>query len=354
MKKLLYFTVIPAQFQLEFIKECNECQNEFEIIPVFLSNITEERVTWGKVNHNNSINYEINSLITIWRKCKPDIVSICFYFSKFSWILRSLCKFNNIPYIYGPSEKLIKRNYLFQKIKEKILWLMLKDSRGVVGIGKGAVEEFKRICNKPTINIPYCFNLDKLLENENKIVDKIRFIYSGRLVDFRNPLFTIKIFRKIVDLYGDKVELIISGKGPLYNNCIKLISELKLNKYVIWDNDYKDWYDIHNLYKKGNILLALQKYSGWGLIIQEAMAAGLGVVGSKYMEAVNTLIDDGVNGFSVDIFNENEVISKICRYLDNPDLIIEHGTMAKKHIKNYDVRILARQYMDFVKTLFYL
>ncbi len=351
MKRLLYLTVIPAPFQLEFINQCNECQKDFEIVPVFLSVITRDRLTWGYIDHINIIDYSILKLIKIWRDVKPDIVSICFYSTKFPWLLKALCIYNDVPYIYGPSEKLINRNFIVNMAKEKLLWLMLKDSKGMVGIGKGAVDEFKRICNKPVINVPYCFNMDRLLENENRIGEKIRFIYSGRLVDFRNPLFTIKIFRKIVDIYKNKVELIISGVGPLYDDCNKLISKLKLNEFVVWDNTYSDWHDIHNLYKKGNVLLALQKYSGWGLIIQEAMAAGLGIIGSKYMEAVNTLLEDGVNGFKVDL-NENQIIDRICKYVDNPDLIITHGRAAKEDVKNYDVRLMAKKYMEFVVDMY--
>jgi glycosyltransferase involved in cell wall biosynthesis len=351
MKRLLYITPVPSPFQIEFIKYCNTVQNKIEVIPVYITNLEKERITWGDFSNYDVINGSVKIFYKMWKRYKPDVVAMTGYANRISWLALSLCKAYKIPYIYGPSEKLIRRKFPLNKIKESIIGIFLSNARGIVGIGNGAVEEFRRIApDKPIINIPYSFSLEKLLKNENKIEGAVKFIYSGRLVDFRNPVFTIEVFASLVEKYDRKVHLIISGIGPLKENCIQKINDLGLNDYVTWDLGYKDWYDVHNLYSKGNVLLALQKYSGWGLIIQEAMAAGLGIIGSRYMEAVNTLMKDSINGFVVSL-NKDEIINKASIYIDNPEIIIKHGNRAKLDIQQYDVTRTSKEYMDFIISL---
>ncbi len=58
----------------------------------------------------------------------------------------------------------------------------------------------------------------------------------------------------------------------------------------------------------------------WGLVLVEAMSAGLPCISSIYAGATHDLIKDGVTGFAMDFSETEEVVDKVNWILENPEL----------------------------------
>lgn len=144
--------------------------------------------------------------------------------------------------------------------------------------------------------------------------------------------------------------MIISGKGSLYNDIIKLIEDLDLTNDVKWINNFSKWEEIHEIYKKAHILLCLQDYGGWGVIVQEAMAAGLIVVGSSGVDAVDQLIIDGYNGIYANLKDPNNIIDSIIDIANNPQLFNHIRINARNSIECNDVKFYAKKLSRFLKN----
>ena len=169
--------------------------------------------------------------------------------------------------------------------------------------------------------------------------NEINFLYCGRLVEFRNPIFVIKIFEQVLKKNKSNkiLKLFISGEGPLENECKQLISDLNIANNIVWMEKVNSWDEIPKIYNKIDILLALQNYSGWGMIIPEAMASGKAIISTNKMESSDTFIINGYNGFLVDINNKNEIESSILFYVDNFDKIYLHGMRSRQIIENFGI-----------------
>lgn len=69
----------------------------------------------------------------------------------------------------------------------------------------------------------------------------------------------------------------------------------------------------------------------WGLVVNEALAAGVPVMGSDYAQAVEELVRDGVNGWRFRPDGEEEVAAAVRRVLDTPtDLLHAMGAEARR------------------------
>ena len=53
----------------------------------------------------------------------------------------------------------------------------------------------------------------------------------------------------------------------------------------------------------------------WGLVVNEAMAAGLPVLLSRTVNAANDLLKDSVNGFGFDAFDTGDIARAILQYI---------------------------------------
>jgi glycosyltransferase involved in cell wall biosynthesis len=57
----------------------------------------------------------------------------------------------------------------------------------------------------------------------------------------------------------------------------------------------------------------------WGLVVNEAMAAGVPVLGSRYSQAVEELVDDGRTGWTFHPDRHDECVAAIDRALTAPE-----------------------------------
>lgn len=352
--KIIYITTIPSPFQIEFIKEANSQLYSGSIQFISERGISKERAHWKSENYGVILGAnKIREIRKIYHHLNPDILVLTSYHSFITiysviWAIK-----NKKKYFIGPCEQLFKTKwYLKDKLKHCLFKLISCKSQGIFGIGNQAVRLYQSLYNGSVINIPYCFNLSSLLnQTREALSEELVFLYSGRLEDFRNPLFTIDVFADFIELNPDrKIKLIISGQGSLYSKCLKLIEERGITNNIEWINEFKDWYDIHNLYFKAHVLLCLQKYSGWGIIIQEAMAAGMPVIASNTVTAADDLIINDYNGYLISINDRKRIIKNMQNFL-NPVIVEKFGERSREIIETIDVKKIAARFVSPINEL---
>lgn len=75
------------------------------------------------------------------------------------------------------------------------------------------------------------------------------------------------------------------------------------------------------------------KFDIWGLVLNEAMSAGLACIASVNGGSTHDLIQDGNTGFSCDFANIDDVVAKVNELLDNEELRNEIGRNARQLIE---------------------
>lgn len=356
MKKILYLTIIPNPFQYEFTNGVSKVlEGKAELIPVFEKANVSFRSHWGTQDFGIVLNEKNRRkhFGKILDEIKPDILIFTGYNSRLTlkgilWANR-----NKKDYYFGPHE-IIRPNktYLISRyLKHQYYRFLAKNCKGVATMGNQAIRDIANIYNGPIVNIPYSFDLGKLLAMNPPSLEEneLTFLFSGRLYDFRNPLLCIETFAKAKNKNPHKkIRLIISGTGPLEQDCLDLIEKRGITESVTWMNDFKNWYDIHNLYSHAHVLLALQFFGTWGLIIPEAMAAGLGIISTNTIQSADNLIINDYNGFLLTL-NEEQILDKMQKYIDNPDLVNIHGNLSKQIVKTIDLGNSAKNFCKLIE-----
>lgn len=356
--KVIYITEIPNPFQYEFTEGLKRHLGEQVTLNVVFENAAFEfRKHWrtplfGEVLRKDGKKKHFRDIL---KKFNPDLILFTRYNSLTTFIGVNWCKKHSKPFYFGPHEIINPENSGFLKRSLKRLYYryITSKSDGIATMGNQSIREISRNYRGVVINCPYTFSLQKLLDMRIPHYDDgVVFLYSGRLYDFRNPLLCITLFN-IIKLRNPnkKLSLIISGDGPLKSKCLDLIEKNDLTENVIWLNDFRDWYDIHNLYSNAHVLLALQHYGTWGIIIQEAMAAGLAIISSNLIQAADNLIVNDYNGFLVNL-NNSEILEKMQSYVDDPSLISLHGSRSKEIAKTVDLEKISLNYYNMIKSSF--
>ena len=133
-----------------------------------------------------------------------------------------------------------------------------------------------------------------------------RLLYPGRFVEIKGVLPFLEVLRKWGEAHADRVvDIDFVGEGPLE----RAIAEFPMPQNVRIKVFGKAEYDeLPAVYQTRGILVLPTLLDEWAMVVNEALASGMPVLGSRYAQAVEDLCIDGVNGwtFRPDVGNEME------------------------------------------------
>ena len=190
------------------------------------------------------------------------------------------------------------------------------------------------------INLTYYDILDIDKDYHNYV------IFIGRLVFYKNLDVVIYSFKEISQKLPE-AKLLVVGDGPMRNGWERKVSELDLNKNIVFTGHVPEKKKIE-LLSKCSALLLPSIYEGFGLVLLEAFAM------SKPVLVANTspydeIVDEGVDGFMVPAHDPNKWAEKILFLLSNKTICREMGNngrlKAEKKFSIHDV-------VDHIESLY--
>ncbi|MBA3475330.1 MAG: glycosyltransferase family 4 protein, partial [Actinobacteria bacterium] len=95
---------------------------------------------------------------------------------------------------------------------------------------------------------------------------------------------------------GSPIALLLAGAGPERERLVALAGSLRVQLVLAGD---VDWRRIHELYAAADVFALLSRHEPWGVVVNEAAAAGLPLVLSENVGAAADLLRHGENGFLV-------------------------------------------------------
>ncbi len=130
------------------------------------------------------------------------------------------------------------------------------------------------------------------------------FLYIGRYSEEKNLLRLLKAYGRLRrENYG--WGLILVGNGSLKVNLARFIDQCSIKDVLL--TGFKQKQDIPQYLAVSDTFILPSISEPWGLVVNEAMAAGLPLLISKNCGCYPDIVREGVNGFSFDPFDEEEL-----------------------------------------------
>ena len=196
-------------------------------------------------------------------------------------------------------------------ISKPLVWSMVKGADAYLAYGTRAKEYLISLGAKPekifiayqTIDIEtFQKELKKWQRQKEKVkkgigikTDKV-ILFVGQLIERKGAVYLIKAFKKIKEELAD-VSLLIVGYGELEEKLKDFVSKEKIRDIFFVGG--ADWPEVAKFYAIADLFVLPSLEEVWGLVINEAMAAGLPVVATKVVGSSEDLIKEGKNGFLV-------------------------------------------------------
>lgn len=165
---------------------------------------------------------------------------------------------------------------------------------------------------------------------------------AGQMTLTKGHLDVIMAFGEVYKL-DSRVRLLIGSRKiePLFSVLIKYVEDNGLADVVVfsdWLPSMNDFYLSIDLF-----ILASRHKEGYGLVVAEAMAAGVPALITESGGALE-LIENGVDGWVVPRQDHHALVEKILEILNNPDRYYEvQSKVREKIVKNFSLENSARR-----------
>jgi glycosyltransferase involved in cell wall biosynthesis len=166
--------------------------------------------------------------------------------------------------------------------------------------------------------------------------DQMVALYLGKLVGVKGADRLPAIAQRVGEA-GGSVDFVVLGSGPMKSqleNAVREGAQLRLL-------GAKYGRDVVVALAAADVLIVPSREEQWGLVVNEAMAAGIPVIVTDGVGSASDLVRSGGAGIVCD--NDVDSISDAVRRLaDDAELREEFGKRGKEHVQEWSVQAMVR------------
>ncbi len=358
--KVLFLTNIPSPYRVDFF---NELGKYCSLTVLFEKGFSDERdVSWKNYSFENfkgvflkgkSIKTDSALCFDVIKHLKQNSYDkvVCTNFSTPTGMLAiNYMRAKKIPYYLESDGGFAKNGKGF---KEKLKKHFIKGAKGYFSTASEHDKYYLAYGATPDKLIRYPFTalkeqdvLKTLPKSEEKeALKKELFLKEEKII--------LSVGRFI---YGKGFDVLINAAKNIPSNCgvymvggkppIEYIEQKeKLGLQNVYFVDFKLKDELQKYYKAADVFVLPTRKDVWGLVINEAMAAGLPVITTNTCGAGVELIENGKNGFIVPAGSVEDLANAINKALTQPEM----GQNSLDKIKNYTIEQMAKRHIEIFK-----
>jgi glycosyltransferase involved in cell wall biosynthesis len=221
-------------------------------------------------------------------------------------------------------------------------------SRAFVGASDGAFELFDSygIDRAKVFKSHLCANNDAF-EAASGAPKQYDLLFCGRMVAVKNPHFVMDVAQALAKRLGRRVSLAYVGSGDL-EAAIRERANAASDNVDVQFLGFAQQAELPARYAAARLFLFPTSWDPWGVVANEACAAGVPVLVTAEAGAAKELIQDGVNGYILPL--QLEAWVDACeRLLTDESLYARQAAAAKRLVQPYNYMAAAQGIWDAVR-----
>ena len=320
---------------------------QYRVLPGFL---VAHRYQHGPIFLNPGI------LVALWRG-KYQTVIFFGYHHPTIWIALLWCRLSGVRALLW-SESTLMDSRSTGRVIEWIKRRIVRLCDGFVAAGKAQVDYLKylgapadQIWIAPdAVDSDFFTNQSQVFKNRRKEikqalnVDGPIILYVGRLLDAKGVPDLLAAFERITAQTG--ATLFLVGDGPKLDRYQEICRVRKLTSVRF--EGFRPQEELPKYYGIADLLVFPTRSDPWGLVLNEAMCAGLPVVASSAAGATADLVHPGQNGFVHDPEDVDMIARHMLTLLSNDDLRRRMGNASRKIIGDFSPQKMAQGFVEAI------
>lgn len=176
-------------------------------------------------------------------------------------------------------------------------------------------------------------------EASHQLNQRKRLISVGRVTEQKGYDWLVEIWAKVAHSHPE-YEMAIYGHGPDQKMIERRAEELGISDSFRF---YPPTSDIVSEYEQSEIYVMSSRFEGFGLVLVEAMSCGIPVISFDCPYGPSDIIQDGENGYLVQLGDNDAFAERICYLIEHPE--------ERERLSTNGLRSAARYSLDSIMPL---
>lgn len=289
--------------------------------------------------------------IGVWpllTRLKPDVVITTGYIPTFLFAF-AWSVFHRIPHI-AMTDGTFNSEQRLTWVHRVVRKMVFKLSAAFVGASEGSRRLFNAYgIPDERIHLSYLCT-DNQRFNYPSPKKPTDFIFCGRFIALKRPMFAMDVAKQTAIQLGRRVSLDFVGAGEMETEMREYAA--KIAEFVdVRFLGYATQAELPERYATAKIFLFPSENDTWGVVANEACAAGVPVIVSPHAGVANELVVDNVNGFVCELKLEPWVTAAVTLLSD--DSLYQHFSQnCRKQVNLYTFENSATGLLNAIKQVF--
>lgn len=340
---VVFISKTPSPYMVELFDELKR-QGECDPFVVYLTSVVRNR-PWVqlKLNHPHVIldSDHVTFGEAMERVIKAPLAVFSYYTHPFALAALHARYPTGRPTVYwGERPGFLRLGVLGKWLRWLLLRPLRTENSPIWGVGKFGVEGYRAEFGPQHTykNLPYASNLDPFIAMPRPragAAEERRFLFSGAFVARKGVTHLARAFVRLAT-ENSHVRLVMVGDGPLRERLKEILKPV--DDKVVWRGFVK-WHDLPQEYSRGDVLCLPSRYDGWGMVVVEALAAGMPVIATNRVGAALELVENHETGWRITPDDEEALLSAMrTAAATNLSVLCEMGQRGRAKVGVHDVK----------------
>src|SRR5262245_32408079 len=276
--------------------------------------------------------------ITRIRDSRPDVVVVAGYSGLTNQAVMWWLKATRTPWVfYGEIPGYQKRGRLGAALRKIARWPAVRWSSGIAAVGSRAVDAYRALApnGRPVANIPYFCDLSEFAavgRLPSSDPDRpLRILYCGQLVHRKGVDLLVRAFTRLAEYANVRLKLV--GDGELMPQLRANLPEA-LRERV----EFTGFLQVNELpaqFADSDVFVLPSRHDGWGVVVNQALAAGLPIVCSGAVGAAVDLVVPGENGMIVPAEDEDGLYRALAEFATDREKVERFAARSRALADNW-------------------
>ncbi len=358
--RVVFVTNIPSHYQIDLF-DAIAAADEVDLHVIYLRSTTGFR-HWKRIpdrNHSHellpvlferSAFYLNPTLPAALARARADLFVVCQYAGLSYQALMALATLFRVPWAFWSERHGVQHFEVpsplpaaLRPLGRKVaFWPAARFARAIWGVGERARQQMAEISGRPCASLPYVFSTDRFARGAAPYAPegRVRLLFAGSLS-----------YRKGFDVFCDAAqrlaqrgltdgwEVSVAGKGPMGHLTADVLAKLPV---PVRDLGFLEADEVPDAMRAHDVFVVPSRYDGWGIVVHEAMAAGLSVIASDEMGSAVDL-GSGHPFLKTPVAGDPDALADaLAGFVQARDQLPELGRAAAAAAQAYDAREGAR------------
>jgi glycosyltransferase involved in cell wall biosynthesis len=240
----------------------------------------------------------------------------------------------------------LRRNSGMKELIQRGLAAPMSRASGIVGIGRAAEEDYRRrFPNIPHFCIPYHCDLSSFfaLSRCPEADAPITFLFCGQMIERKGVDLLLLAFDRLVTK-GINAWLHLVGREADLPKFLTLVSPATQSK--IRYKGFQAPERLSEYFGKSDVFVLPSRHDGWGVVVNQALAAGLPIITSDAVGAGVDLVEHGINGLRIATNDVDGLYRSMEMLALSPGIARRWGESSRKKAQNLTPEVGADKWVQ--------